>query len=130
MHKYRLQNIRRKAQGLSLNYVIVGIIAVVILVVIVLIFTQGLRDVPEETAIVANSASFCKCINDFAHQNIRRVVFCNSDFVTVDVISTNLETAISSCKGFQNLNIDCSSSSNLVVVNKEQLVELNQRCFN
>ena len=32
----------RKAQGLSLNFVIVGIIALVVLVVIILVFTGGL----------------------------------------------------------------------------------------
>ncbi len=33
----------RKAQGLSLNYVVVGVIALVVLVVIVLVFTNRMR---------------------------------------------------------------------------------------
>ncbi len=37
----------KKAQGLSMNYVIVGIIALVVLVVIILIFTTGMREPAE-----------------------------------------------------------------------------------
>ncbi len=37
----------KKGQGLSLGYVVVGIIAVVVLVVIILIFTGGLGSVKE-----------------------------------------------------------------------------------
>jgi len=39
----------RKAQGLSMNYVIVGIIALVVLVVIIIIFVTGMRE-PSEFA--------------------------------------------------------------------------------
>jgi len=39
----------KKAQGLSLNYVIVGIIALVVLVVIIIIFVTGMRE-PSEFA--------------------------------------------------------------------------------
>ncbi len=37
----------KKAQGLSLNYVVVGVIALVVLVVIVLVFTSGMRKTNE-----------------------------------------------------------------------------------
>ena len=37
----------KKAQGLSLGYVVVGIIAVVVLVVIILIFTGGIQPLNE-----------------------------------------------------------------------------------
>ena len=39
----------KKAQGLSLGYVVVGIIAVVVLVVIILIFTGGMRNITNNT---------------------------------------------------------------------------------
>lgn len=44
----------RKAQGLSLNYVVVGIIAVVVLVVIIMIFTGGMQPVGEEAENIMN----------------------------------------------------------------------------
>ncbi len=39
----------KKAQGLSLNYVVVGVIGLVVLVVIILIFTSGMKNVKNTT---------------------------------------------------------------------------------
>ena len=41
----------KKAQGLSLGYVIVGIIAVVVLVIIILIFTGGMKPIAKNHVI-------------------------------------------------------------------------------
>ncbi len=44
----------KKAQGLSLGYVVVGIIAVVVLVVIILIFTGGMNNVINPVENISN----------------------------------------------------------------------------
>ena len=44
----------KKAQGLSLGYVVVGIIAVVVLVVIILIFTGGIQPLNEKATNITS----------------------------------------------------------------------------
>ncbi|HDP74093.1 MAG TPA: hypothetical protein ENN46_04040 [Candidatus Woesearchaeota archaeon] len=51
----------RKAQGLSLNFVIVGIIALVVLVVIILIFTGGFGNFRRGTSQTAYNSYKVDC---------------------------------------------------------------------
>ncbi len=44
----------KKAEGLSLNYVIIGIISLVVLVVIILIFTSGITPFHKTTMNITN----------------------------------------------------------------------------
>ncbi|MDK2850007.1 MAG: hypothetical protein PWP03_172 [Candidatus Woesearchaeota archaeon] len=44
----------KKAQGLSLGYVVVGIIAVVVLVVVILIFTGGMQPLNQQAQDLTN----------------------------------------------------------------------------
>jgi hypothetical protein len=51
----------RKAQGLSLNYVIVGIIALVVLVVVILIFAGGLNPFPSVVSEMQFNQYVARC---------------------------------------------------------------------
>ncbi|HDP74094.1 MAG TPA: hypothetical protein ENN46_04045 [Candidatus Woesearchaeota archaeon] len=55
----------KKAQGLSLNFVIVGIIALVVLVVVILIFTGGVTPVDKESSdmLLASFTNQCEQLN-------------------------------------------------------------------
>ncbi len=47
----------KKAQGLSLNYVIVGVISTIVIITIILIFTRGVQTLNERTKDVASQAT-------------------------------------------------------------------------
>jgi uncharacterized membrane protein YqiK len=55
----------KKAQGLSLNFVIVGIIALVVLVVIILIFTGGLTPVDKDSEELLYNQHMATCEREF-----------------------------------------------------------------
>ncbi|MDK2850006.1 MAG: hypothetical protein PWP03_173 [Candidatus Woesearchaeota archaeon] len=59
---YVHEKMSKKAQGLSLNYVVVGVIALVVLLVIILIFTSGISPFHKTTLNLSNQ----KC-EDIGH---------------------------------------------------------------
>ncbi|HDP73861.1 MAG TPA: hypothetical protein ENN46_02790 [Candidatus Woesearchaeota archaeon] len=102
---------QRKSQGLSLNFVIIGILALVVLVVVIIIFSSNLNLFRSDSKEISDTYTFCTCLYYNIPAGARPSFFCSK--IDGEGFSLAEKRAISACMGIDVIrnNIDCGAVS-------------------
>ena len=76
-----IRNIRKKAQGLPLETIVIAVIVIIVLVVIIGIFIGGTSDAGDDSKQIKNSLAGCNVQNPLIEEgsNPTPEVECNTD---------------------------------------------------